>query len=323
MKTLLIIGGTGFFGKSILDFYQRGGLDRWEIGRVVAMSRNVHKINSEAPSLLSPRVELISADITTADELPAADYVIHAAASTDAKNYLNHPMQERINIHLGARNYCRLAKKFHANSKIIFTSSGAVYGNQPESEGTLSETSYSNGIKNIQQEKYDYAHAKREAENSIRQLGIEGVSVSIARCFSFVGPWLPRNQHFAIGNFIEDGLKRRPISVKASHCVYRSYMYADDLVEWLMTIAENSNSECPTFNVGSDQAILVGDLAKLIGMEFGQIVDVPDIIDPMIDRYVPSIQKIREQLDVQIKFDLISAIKKTIFRINSNVLHHS
>ncbi len=316
MKTLLIIGGTGFFGKSILDFFQRGGLDRWEINRVVAMSRNVHKLNDEAPSLLSQRVELFHADITTANELPSADYVIHAAASTDAKNYLNHPMQESINIELGTQNFCRLAKKFYSSSKILFTSSGAVYGVQPEGEYTLSETSF---FKGIQQEKYHYAHAKREAENSIRHLGLEGLSVSIARCFAFVGPWLPRNQHFAIGNFIEDGLKRRPISVKASHRVYRSYMYADDLVEWLMTMVDHANTECPTFNVGSDQAILLGDLAQLIGSEFGERVDVPDIMNPKIDRYVPSIQKIREQLGVELKYDLVSAIRKTISRINANV----
>ncbi len=319
MTTLLIIGGTGFFGKSILDFFQRGGLDRWGVERVLAMSRNVEAIKTEAPSLLSSRVELVSADITTTQELPSADYVIYAAASTDARNYLNFPAKERNNIQAGMLNYCRLAKKFHSKSKIIFTSSGAVYGGQSESESTLSEDSYLNSIQNIQHHKYDYAIAKQDAENSIRQLGSEGLSVSIARCFAFVGPWLPRNQHFAIGNFIEDGLTKRPITVKASHRVYRSYMYADDLVEWLMTIAEHSNDQCPTFNVGSDQAILMGDLAKMIGEEFGERTDVPEIINSNIDRYVPSIQRIRQQLGVELKYDLISAIKTTIFRIRSNV----
>jgi len=319
MTTLLIIGGTGFFGKSILDFFQRGGLDRWGVDRILAMSRNVEAIKTEAPSLLSSRVELVSADITTTQELPSADYVIYAAASTDARNYLNHPAKERNNIQAGMLNYCGLAKKFHSKSKIIFTSSGAVYGGQSESESTLSEDSYLNSIQNIQHQKYDYAIAKQDAENSIRRLGSEGLSVSIARCFAFVGPWLPRSQHFAIGNFIEDGLTKRPITVKATHRVYRSYMYADDLVEWLMTIAEHSNDKCPTFNVGSDQAILMGDLAKMIGEEFGERTDVPEIINSNIDRYVPSIQRIRQQLGVELKYDLISAIKTTIFRIRSNV----
>jgi dTDP-glucose 4,6-dehydratase len=96
-------------------------------------------------------------------------------------------------------------------------------------------------------------------------------------------------------------------------------MYADDLVEWLMTIAEHSNDKCPTFNVGSDQAILMGDLATMIGEEFGERTDVPEIISPNIDRYVPSIQRIRQQLGVELKYDLISAIKTTIFRIRSHV----
>jgi nucleoside-diphosphate-sugar epimerase len=317
MSSLLVIGGTGFFGKSILDFFQRGGLNAWKIDHVIVMSRNAERLKSESPSLLSANVELFSADIANTTYLPHADYVIHAAASSDARNYLARPLEERKNIQAGILNYCTLAKIFHQNSKILYVSSGAVYGTQPEYLEHISEDYNFVDPANIPEGKRDYTCAKRDAEDAIRQLGDHGLCVSIARCFAFVGPWLPLDQHFAIGNFIADGLAGRPITVKSQHKVYRSYMYVDDLVEWIMTIADHSSPQYPTFNVGSDEAVLMGELAQMVAHEFGQDVKVPFITESKVDRYVPSISKILQELGVELKYDLPSSITATVRAIRN------
>lgn len=72
MATLLVIGGSGFFGKPILDLFQSGGLSPRHIDRVIAKSRNAESLKSEVSMLLSPNVELFSADIATTDYLPPA-----------------------------------------------------------------------------------------------------------------------------------------------------------------------------------------------------------------------------------------------------------
>lgn len=312
MATLLVIGGTGFFGKSILDFFQRGRLSPWNIDRVIAMSRNAERLASESPSLLSPAIELLSADIANTDYLPQADYVIHAAASSDARNYLVSPLKERINIQAGVLNYCKLAKCFHQNSKILYVSSGAVYGTQPENLERISENYSFIDPENVHQEKSDYTFAKRDAETAIRRLASDGLSVSIARCFSFVGPWLPLDRHFAIGNFIADGLAGKVITVNSRHRTYRSYMYADDLVECMMEIVKNSSPSCHIYNVGSDEAILIGELAQIVAHEFGQVASVPIISKTRVDRYVPENVKIRKDLGINLKYDLPSAIRETV-----------
>ena len=308
MSTLLVIGGTGFFGKSILDSFKRGKLEKWGIERIIAMSRNAESLRKKAPQLISSGVELYSADITTTTILPKADIVIHAAASTDAARYLFRPLEEQQNIQAGTYNYCSLAKTFHAGSKILYVSSGAVYGKQPEGMTHIPEEYEANDLSELLDGKRDYAIAKRDAEKAIKNLGQQGLSVSIARCFAFAGPWLPRNQHFAIGNFIEDGLQGRPITVKARKEVYRSYMYADDLVEWMMTIALHASPECPVYNVGSDQAIIMGDLARLVANEFGVDTRIPEITDTDVDRYIPSIEKAKRELGLTLRHDLIESI---------------
>lgn len=241
MASLLVIGGTGFFGKSILDAFQRGLLDEWKVDRVIAMSRHAEQLSKVAPELVDERVELLNADIGYTDWLPSADYVIHAAASTDERNYLSRPEAERQNIQAGVRNYCRLAPKYNSGSKIVYVSSGAVYGAQPSDLDHIDETYEVKDVADLPEAKRVYAFAKREAEKAFKALGEQGINVSVARCFAFVGRWIPRDQHFAIGNFIEDGLQGKPIQVKATFPVYRSYMYADDLVIWLMTMVENAD----------------------------------------------------------------------------------
>ena len=296
MTTLLIIGGTGFFGKSILDCYKRGLLHPWDVNRVIVMSRNSDNFKFNYPELMSNGVELLNGDITTINSLPDADYVIHAAASTDASLYLSHKKKEKKNIIRGTLNYCQLAAEFHKDSKIVFCSSGAVYGYQPEQVKHLTEDMAFGDIECLDEVKKSYAYAKRDSEAVIQELGQAGLNVSIARCFSFVGRYLPKDQHFAIGNFIADGIVGRNIEVKATKKVYRSYMYADDLVAWLMTLADNATPQCPVYNVASDKEVEIKELANIVADIFNVSVTCVKVKNDLIDRYIPSVEKANSEL---------------------------
>ena len=312
MKTLLIIGGTGFFGKSFLDCFQRGHLSRWGVTRILILSRNVGRLLVDAPELFDTRVELITGDIGGINSLPSADYVIHAAASTDARSYIYQPELEKRNIQAATYNFCNIAKTIGSKNKILYVSSGAVYGPQPPEVEFLNESYPLTKLEELPVGKRDYAYAKRDAEYAIQDLGLQNLNVAIARCFAFIGPWLPRDQHFAIGNFIEDGLQGRPINVKASYPVYRSYMHADDLVSWLMTICDNANSSCPIYNVGSDKAFTLLEVAEIIAKRFSVKVNACEQSSENIDRYIPSIQKAEKEIGLVMATDILSGIDKTI-----------
>ncbi len=318
MSTLLIIGGSGFFGKSILDMFQRGGLAHWNVDKVIAVSRNAKQMEIEVPELVKGNVDLIELDIASTSYLPEADYVIHAATSADARNYMTAGKNERENIQAGILNYCHLVRKINRNTKLLYISSGAIYGTQPPEISHIKETYLFKDASDIPEGKRDYTIAKREAEELIKKLGDDGFNVSVARCFSFVGKYLPRDQHFAIGNFIEDVINKRIIVVKAKHKVYRSYMYADDLVEWMMTILDHASPDCPIFNVGSDQPILLRYIADEISKRYHLQVKIAEELDNKLDHYIPSIEKAKAQLSLQLKFDTFTSIEETIKRISNH-----
>ena len=305
---LLIVGGSGFFGKSILDAFQRGLLKQWSIEKIIVVSRNANKLTSTNPELINDNVELLEVDITSVDVLPFADYVIHAAASSDASKYTSQSDIEKKNIIQGTLNYCRLATRFHKDSMIVFTSSGAVYGYQPEYVKYLTEDMAFGDIENLDEVKKSYAYAKRDSEFSMQELGRVGLNVSIARCFSFIGKYLPKDQHFAIGNFIADGIAGRDINIKADRKVYRSYMYADDLVRWLMTLAENANPKCPIYNVASDEEVEIKELADIVANIFNVGVQSLENNATHIDRYIPSVGKANNELGLCSDYELNEAI---------------
>ena len=291
--SLLIIGGTGFFGKSIMHSFQRGLLSQFGIERIIVGARNIESFQDKFPELIDHRIELVKMDVSTVTELPHADVVIHAATSTDATDYKTNSNGEKINIEQSTLNYFKLAQRYHRTSQIVYCSSGAVYGQQPDDLEKTDEDFQLQDVSNLIEYKRDYALAKRNAEKEIIKLGSLGLNVSIARCFAFHGKYLPRDQHFAYGNFIGAAERSEAIEVKANHRVVRSYMHADDLVDSLMKIALKSSPQCPIFNVGSDKAIEIRDLANQIGQQYNVPVNIAPITSDKIDRYVPNIDKLK------------------------------
>ena len=292
-KQLLILGGTGFFGKSILDSFIRGELDRYGISQVKIVARRADEFRLNFPELINDNIEILQSDVANCTELPPADIVIHAATSTDARDYLSDATSQRLNIEFSTLNYCKLAAKFHGNARIVYCSSGAVYGQQPDDLESMLETFPFQDVSQLVEYKRDYALGKRLAELEIVRLGKEGLNVSIARCFAFYGKYLPRDQHFAYGNFMGAAERGETIEVQANHQVIRSYMHADDLVHALIQVALDANPTCPIYNVGSDEPIEIRDLAKKIAIQYNVPVKLAPITDSKIDRYVPDINKLK------------------------------
>jgi len=310
-KKVFLTGGTGFFGKWITQVLTAANdvlnLDL----RLIILTRNHEKLVLDQPWLNTKCVTLLPGDVKNynyPDE--KIDYFIHAATSSSAHLYYQNPEMMADTIIEGTKrvlSHAELAQK----PKFLFISSGAIYGPQKVDHEYVSE-SYVSGP-DITKVTNTYAEAKRMAELYCQfYQHKEAISLSIARCYAFLGPYLPLDQHFAAGNFIKDVIEKKSITIKGNGEPYRSYMYPTDLVEWLLAILTSSkNGE--VYNVGSDEKIQLLDLAKLMDVNhLGVLVDNHLKSEFSRDFYLPSIEKAKNELGLSMRIKLEETIQRTI-----------
>jgi dTDP-glucose 4,6-dehydratase len=312
---LLLTGGTGFFGKALLRHWMAKGGRARPTEKVTALSRDPQAFAMRFPEFANlPWLQWHQGDIVNPDSLPQHTrftHVLHAAADSTLGPQLS-PLQRFDQILQGTRHLLNLAVRCQAH-RFLLTSSGAVYGTQPADLAQIPEDWL--GMPDPLLSTSSYGVAKRAAEHLCAlYYQAHGLETVIARCFAFVGPDLPLNVHFAIGNFIRDALERDAITVGGDGTPLRSYLDQRDLAHWLTQLLQLGQSG-QAYNVGSDMAISVADLAHLVRDTLApgkpvQILGAPDARHHR-NLYVPSIAKARGALGLEVTHSLQDAIVHT------------
>ena len=279
---LFLTGGTGFFGTWLLESAVWANR-AYDLGlEVHVLSRNPVAFAHRAPQLAST-VRLHEGDVRNFAFPPGSfTHVIHAATPTHSHWYEEAPEMVLDVIVQGMRRVLDFARAAGAPNPLDVR---AVY-----------------------------AEGKRVAE----QLGAiyhqkHGVHVSIARGFAFVGPHLPLDAHFAIGNFIRDGLRGGPIQVAGDGTPLRSYLHAADLAIWLWTILLRG-APCRPYNVGSEEDLSIAELARKVADYFHTDVRIarPPVAGAAPSRYVPCSQRAQRELGLRTWIGLDEALARTI-----------
>jgi dTDP-glucose 4,6-dehydratase len=313
-QNILITGGTGFVGCWLVEsFLHVNRIERLN-SHATILTRNPIAFARKCPHLASdPAITLLAGDVRDFT-YPDGEfrYMIHAATEASAKQAAENPIEMLTTILRGTERVLEFAAS-HGAQKFLFTSSGAVYGSQPSSISHISED-YA-GAPNPLECGSVYAEGKRAAELMCAVYGAKsGIECKIARCFAFVGPHLPLDAHFAIGNFIRDAMRGESVSVNGDGTPKRSYMYAADLAIWLWTILFTAPA-MEAFNVGSDRAISILELAHAVVAAIGSPASVriaqQPILGARVQQYVPSIRKAEQKLGLKCKVSLEDAVRRT------------
>lgn len=311
-ERLLVTGGTGFFGTWLVASFVHAAR-RLDLGaRMTVLTRDPASWRARSPELAgAPSVAAIAGDVRSfAAPEGRFSHLIHAATAASKKLNDESPLEMLGTIVDGTRHAMQVARAAGA-TRVLVVSSGAVYGRQPPELAHVAE-SFAGGP-DPTDPGAAYAEGKRAAEQLAIQHGREaGLAVTLARGFAFVGPHLPLDAHFAIGNFLGDALAGRPIRVGGDGSPFRSYQYGSDLAAWLWTILLRGEAG-RAYNVGSEEAISIGELARRVGARFGVPVTIAREPSPErpAERYVPSTARARTDLGAREVVSLDEAIERT------------
>jgi len=312
---IFLTGGTGFFGRALLRHWQQQAAQGHAVPSVVVGTRAPKVFLRQYPEFgQCPWLQLHQSDILHSESLPESarfSHVLHAATDSTLGPSLT-PLQRYDQIVTGTRNVLDFAVR-NGVPRLLLTSSGGVYGPQAATANALEETCQNSP--DPMQPANAYGMGKRAAEHLCALYAHEfGLQTVVARCFAFVGPDLPLDVHFAIGNFIRDALWADCIRVQGDGSPLRSYMDQSDLARWLLTLLESGESG-QAYNVGSPEAISIAELAYLVRDTLAPHKPV-EVLGQRQDtgprnRYLPDVSKAQRTLGLHITIPLREAILRT------------
>ena len=311
MIKLLITGGTGFFGRSILRYlkskYTNNNLT------VSVFSRSPKNFHKKYPIFKRhPFITFYDCDVLKYESFPKKTeftHVIHAAAESTFGKKIN-KLEWFNQIINGTKNILDYAIDAGA-TRFLYVSSGAIYGMHSNKLEFIKENSLISPdpliFENV------YGNSKRTAETLCTiYSNLTNLEAMVARCFTFSGPDLPLDAHFAFGNFLNDALNSESIKINGDGSAIRSYLDQADLAEWLWKILIHGRSG-NAYNVGSDQNISIKELAYRIRDQISPNKNIEYFMTPntLNNCYVPSVEKIKKELKVVQNISLENSIKKT------------
>jgi nucleoside-diphosphate-sugar epimerase len=135
--------------------------------------------------------------------------------------------------------------------RMIFTSSGAIYGAKGRP------------VQSVEESPYGFTKARHEA--ALAEICTQrGWPLVISRVFSVGGPQANKLDRYAISTLLRDAAVRDEIVLKAQTPVFRSFVHAEELMVMLVHMVERAEAGASTpFDTSGREILELADLARV------------------------------------------------------------
>lgn len=247
----LITGVCGFLGSALSNRLSKEGHSIC----------GLDDLSAGNPKALTPEIEFTRGDINDRtllwSLLQGVDCVIHLAAKVIVRESLLYP-RDYNQVNVGGTVTLMEAMRDVGAKRVVFISSGAIYGSQDEQP--LTEDRQPNP-------QSPYAVSKLSAEYYIRTIGaLWGLETVCLRVFNAYGPGqnLPPIHGPVIPNFLRQASLNGTLVVHTDGNQTRDYVYLDDVVSAMISAATTPDINRLILNVGSGSETSVRELIRII-----------------------------------------------------------
>lgn len=292
-KRIFLTGATGFFGVWMLTTLVHVKNALGSDLKLVVLSRNPASFLKLHPEF-EDHVEFICGDLCHF-QYGRRDitHLIHMATTNAAETFAGQDQLSKLELLYGGTQNL-LAQCEGRLESVLMTSSGVAYGTGQVEK--VAETTP--GLLDTTDERSALALGKMVAEFLVSTAAAKlHYKFAIARCFSFAGPYLPLDLHYAFGNFIRNAQLNEPIVIKGDGRDRRSYLYIGDAMAWLLNLLLDPHNSI--YNVGSENDLTIFELATKITRRTGNALPIKVLSESKQNDnfhragYTPSTGKIR------------------------------
>ncbi len=297
----LVTGGAGFLGSALANRLVEEGhrvsvLDDLSIGERGRLHTDIDFMQGDIDNI--PLLWSLLQDV---------DCVYHLAARVSVAQSVMHPRDyNRVNV--GGTVSLMEAMRDTGVRRVVFTSSGAVYGKQDSLP--VKETAQPNPDS-------PYAVSKWSAEQYIHTIGeLWGLETVALRIFNAYGPnqSVPLSHAPVIPRFLQQALTGGSIVIFGSGEQTRDFVYVDDVLQALVRSATAGAVNRGTINIGSGRETSIREVVDEIAAVTGREVNL--IRNPSrpggVPRLVADIARAQELLDFRVKTSLHEGLLLTM-----------
>jgi UDP-glucose 4-epimerase len=299
----LITGAAGFLGSALANRLVRAG----------HQVRGLDDLYTGDPQALSPDVLFTRGDVSDRPKLwtllQEVDCVYHLAARVSVPESVHYPREYNA-VNVGGTVSLMEAMRDVGVGRVVFISSGAVYGDQGVQP--LKETATPNP-------RSPYAVSKLAAEYYVRTIGdLYGIETVCLRVFNAYGPGqhLPGSHPPVIPNFLRQAVRCGTLIVHGQGSQTRDYVFLDDVVNAMLAAATAPDIDHAVLNVGSGNEVSIRELVRLVLDATGCAVEVVTNprTDPGVSRMCADLSLVREKLGYTPRASLAEGLRLTLER---------
>lgn len=299
----LITGAAGFLGSNLANFLVREG----------HQVRGIDDLSAGDPEALSPHVLFTRGDVNDRPRLwtllQDVDCVYHLAARVSVPESVLYPREYNA-ANVGGTVSLMEAMRDVGVRRVVFISSGAVYGDRGEQP--LSESAIPNP-------RSPYAVSKLAAEYYVRTIGdLWGIETVSLRVFNAYGPGqhLPPSHAPVIPHYLRQALRGSTLVMHGDGAQTRDYVYVDDVVSAMISAATAPNINKMVINIGSGVETSIRDLIRMVMQVLGMKVEAISNPrnDPGVSRMCASLSLARELLGYSPNISLEEGLRLTLER---------